>query len=276
MGVLNGIAGAVDGIQTVRTWSVQTGAETHALHASNTKRGPVRLEGNEDWSGSYSSYGHTPLALPGETFAFTGSFDGADGVVGSAVVDSAEITIDVEGKTPISHVVNFSGDGALAFGEAVAVDESDPDAFSPVGCKAALGTLIAEPVWTDLDNVRTMVISLSAANASYASSGSAGHMKRLVGNIDCTMSITVYEGDPTKVIAPNTHKAVRLYVTPTLYWEFLWAIFSEASGIEVDVEGGGMLGVTYNAGFNGWDTIAAALTEGHIKTPEAATWWPAA
>lgn len=277
MGILNGVLGAVDGIDTIRSWSVDTIADIQKLIASNTKGGPLRLPGNKDWSGNYTAYGHTPLKMPRDTFTFHGSLDGANGVEGAAIVESVEIAIDIEGGLPISHTVNFSAMAALDLNaEKVVGDAVDPAVFPAIQRKVEIGTVAAEPDWTDVDNVRTITLGFSAENPSYVSSGTEGHTKRLAGNIDGTLSFDVYEGDPGLLIPINTVKIVRVYVTSTLFWELKWMTFREASGIEVNREDGTLIGATLNADFNGFTEIAEVLTEGHIINPATETWWPAA
>jgi len=277
MGALNGIAGAVNGVNTVRTWDIATSADIQKLIASNTKGGPARLIGNEDWRGSYKAYGHTPILLPGYAGAFLGSFDGANGVSGDIVVDRATINIPIEAGGPIEHTVDFSGNGALDFGAAVVEDETDPEIYTSIGCKVMLGTVANPAVWTkEVDNVRAVSLVLNADNVKYVSSGTGGKTKRLPGNIDASLSISVYEGDPTEIIVPNTLWGVRLYVNATEYWELLWALFSEASGVEVDRESAAMIGATLNAAFNGYTKIQTVETEGHILDPASEAWWPTA
>lgn len=277
MGILNGILGAVDGIDTIRGWSVDTSADIQRLIASNTKGGPLRLPGNKDWGGNYNAYGHTPLKMPGSIFTFHGSLDGANGVEGSAIVESVEISIDIEGGLPISHVVNFAAMGVLDLNAVKAVSDAvDVAAFSAIQRKVMIGTVVAVPVWTEVPNVRTVTLGFSAENPSYVSSQTAGHTKRLKGNIDGSLAMTVYEGDPGLLIPANTVKAVRVYVTATLYWELYWMMFREASGIEANREDGSLIGATQNAEFNGFTDVAAVQTEGHIINPAVETWWPAA
>lgn len=277
MGVLSGIAGAVDGIGTIRTWSVETSAAIQRMIASNTKGGPIRLAGNKDWSGNYAAYGHTPLKMPGDIFTFHGSLEGAKGIEGSAIVEAAEIVIDIEGGLPIAHTVDFAAMGALDLAAEKAVSDSlDPAVFPAIGRKVQIGTVVADPDYSDIPNVRTITLRFSAENPSYVSSGTAGHLKRLKGNVDAGLSVSVYEGDAAALIAPNTLKAVKIFVTSTLFWELRWILFGEASGIEIDREGGALIGATLNGEFNGFTEIAEVMTEGYIKKPGAVGWWPAA
>lgn len=337
MGVLSGIFGAVDTIHTVRNWSVDSSADLQELVASNTKGMPIRLEGNEDWSGSFSCFGDVPVKMPGDSFLFTGSVDGENGCYGQAVVDSVEVSVDIEAGAPISHDVSFSGDGILTLGAAIADDTTVPEGVPSIGCKVLLGTVAAVPAWTELDNVRTIGLSFESANQAYVSSSTAGKTRRLIGNLNASVSVSLYEGDPTKIIVPNTLRGLRLFTnklyrvgtlvaesaTVTIsttglvagqsvagegipadtailsvgtgeivltkaatatgdktlnfhrFWEFNWIRFSEASGFEVDREGGALVAYSLSGGFSGFAQVGVTQTEGHIKRPDLTTWWPA-
>lgn len=276
MTVLSGIAGAVDAVNTVGRWEVATTADIQKYIASNTKKGPVRIDGNKDWNGSYQAYGATPVKMPGDAFTFTGSIDETDGATGLVIVDQAEITIDIETGAVISHVVSFSGNGALTLGAAAATDVTTPDNPTSIGCKVELGTMVAVPVYTELDNVRTITITFTAENPSYVASGDAGQTKRVAGNIDATIAISIYVDDPANIPAPNTWKMVRVFVAGLTHWEFHACIFGEASGIVCDREMGAIVECTLNLQYSGFSEVDAAMEEGHIKKPGGATWWPAA
>ncbi len=276
MGVISGIAGAVNGVSGMRNWSIMTSAEVQAYIASHTAGGTGRQIGNTDWSGSYGCYGHTPASLPGAALSFVGSIDGTNGAAGTAIVDSCDIECDIEASGLLSHTVNFSGNGALTLGAGVAADATTAIPGTAIGCKAAFGTLVAEPVWTDIVDVRNWKLSLSAANQEYVNSGTSGQKRRTAGNIDATISIAVHVDDLADLPVLNAIHAVRLYVSATLYWEILWGIVGEASDIQIDREGAAIVGATINLPWTGIATIAAAATKGSIKTPAGATFWPAA
>lgn len=276
MSVISGKSGAVDGAGTVRDWSVSSSADIQAYIASNTSGGTGRLAGNKDWSGSYKAYGHTPANLPGASFTFTGSVDGTNGVTGTARVDSVDIECDIEGGGIISHTVNFSSNGALTLGSAAATDATVAIPPSAIGCDVQLGTVASSPSWTPVTDVRSWTLTLTADNQSYVSSDTAGETKRNEGNLDATVSYSVYEGDPSGLPAVNSIAAIRLYTSASAYWELLWVMFGEASDIQTDIEGGSLVGATLNASMNAVATVGETDTVGTIKTPAEATIWPAA
>ncbi len=274
MSVISGKNGAVNGSSTVRTWSINSSADLQKFVASNTAGGAGRLDGNFDWSGSYAAYGHTPDVLPGEGFTFTGSLDGTNGVTGTAIVDTCEITIDIEAGGIIEHTVNFSSNGALTKGSAAATDVTVADPPSAIGCKIELGTVAASPVWSEVGDIRTITISLEADNQSYVSSSTASQTLRKAGNIDASISYTFYEGDPANFPAEGTVTAIRAYVTSVLFWEFKWMRFAEAGDIEGDIEGGGLVGASCNLNMAGVTNVAGTPTAGDIIKPDTNDFWP--
>lgn len=281
MAELNGLLGAVDAVNTVRNWKVSTQAALQAYVASNTKGVTGIEDGNKDWSGSYQSYGHTPVKLPGDALSFIGSLDGVKGVSGTAIVDSVEIVVNIESGEVINHTVSFSGNGALSLGVAAAITDSVlPAIYSSIGRKVEIAAPLAVPTFAELAHVRTVTIRLSAANTSYVSSATAGVVKRLKGNISGSVTISLFADDNilTNIasLVPNTEKFVRVYVTSTTYWEFKAIKFESLTDITIDREAAAMVGASITGQFTGFFRIAGTLTEGSIKVPATTTWWPAA
>jgi hypothetical protein len=276
MGVVSGIGGAVNGHSCVRNWSINYTSELAAYAASNTAGAQNNLLGNTDWSGSFGAYGHTPAVMPGEALSFTGSIDGTKGAAGTAIVDSVEITCDIEGGKPIEYTVNFSANGALTLGAAVAADSDLTTPPTSVGCKVATGTVIAVPVWSDMEDVRNWKLTISAVNSAYVSSSTSGGKRRKKGTLNLTFAIGVYSADFSALPAPNAIAAFRFYVAAASYWEVLWGIYADASGLQVDREGGGLVGATLNGRLRTQTLVGSTDTRGAIKKPGGTTWWPGA
>lgn len=280
--VIAGIKGVVNGVDTVRQWGISLGNELQAYVASNTKGGTGRVEGNNDWSGSYGAYGHTPAQMPGGTFTFLGEIGGGTTpnftqATGSALVDSVEITIPIEEGGIISHVVNFSSNGALTFPTGTITDAVVPNPPPSIGTKIESAELIATPVFTEIQDVRSVTITITASNPSYASSGTAGETKRVAGNIDCSVSFTQYEADWTLHPAPGVKKELKVFVDATTFWHFKWVEFGELSDLQVNRETADIIGATHNASMAGYANVppTPTATEGFIKKPDASTFWPA-
>jgi hypothetical protein len=278
MGVISGKGGAVDGSAEVRGWSINSEADLQAYVDSATKGGTARTAGNEDWSGQYQAYGHTPVRMPGTTFQFKGSIDGAVGVdsgAGGSIVDQVEIRIDIESGAIIEHTVQFSANAALAFGAAVAADASVPDPPTSIGCKIQTAEAVAAPSFADILDVRTITLTITSDNKMYVSSESAGQVKRVAGNIDFTVQFDVYVDDFSDAPAVNEVANLRLFVNATEFWDLKWVRYGESSDNDVQIEGADVVGATLNASMHGFANVDGDTpTEGFIKDPSGATFWP--
>jgi len=278
MSVLSGKLGAVNAVDTVRSWRISTSAALQAFIASNTNGMSGQAEGNVDWVGQYAAYGHTPLKMPGDTFTFTGSCDGAKGCFGPAIVDSAEVVIDIETGAVIAHTVNFSGTGALTLGAAVVADSEVPAIFSSIQRKVEMSAIAGAVAYTELAHIRTVTLRFSAANTAYVDSSTSGHVSREAGNLTVGLSLSVYEasGDLANLAAvlPNTWKKVRVYVTATEYWEFNACVFENATDFVIDREAATICGFTIGARFSGIYNDGTGLVIGSIVDPAESQWWP--
>ena len=289
MSVISGSQGLINAdasaVHHVRTWSIETKAELGRIVSTATDGGSQRIDGNEDWTGQYTAYGHTPAVMPGSSFAFEGAIEvptllTGHGVSGTALVESIEIAWDVEAAAPIGHTVNFGGDGALTLhaGDlSVAGDDTIPDEYPSKGCKIQLGDVSAMPSFSDITDVRTMTLTITRSSQSYVSTETAGKTRRIAGNAwDFTLSASVYQGRLDQLPQPNESKHVRMFVDGTQYWELKWAKFGEIGGVEVDVESEAIVGATISGQMSGIEKITATPTKGFIKTPAGTTLWPAA
>ena len=274
MTVLSGIGGKVDGIDTVRTWSINHVADLQAYIASNTKGGTSRLKGNLDWTGQYTAYGHTPVKMPGDIFTFIGSIDGSLGVTAQAMVEEVTIIWDIEAGNIIGHEVSFGGDADLVFGSASATDVTLPNVISSISTKLELSEALLTPAFSEITDIRTMTLTLTRSNQSYVSSSTSGITKRIKGNLDVSFSYTLYEATPASLILPNAVKHAKLYVDSSTFWELKWVRFGELSGLEVDIESGTLVGPTQNTDMEGFTDIAGVMTEGKIVKPDLGSVWP--
>lgn len=274
MGVISGIGGAVNGQHTVHKWAVNVLKTLIPYHASNTKKGTARIAGNGDWNGSFSGLGHSPAQFPGDEFTFTGSIDGTNGVTGAARCESTEIVIDIEGGNPIAFTISFSSNGALTRGAAAVTDSVVPDPPSSIGTKVELGTMVASPVFTELEDVRTVTLTFSKSLPEYASSGTAGETKRVDANLDFTIAIAVYTNDFSTLPDEGDERQCRVFVDATTFWDLKWIRIEELSDLDVDIEAGTPVGAIINAGMHGFANIVGTPTGGYIKDPAIATKWP--
>jgi hypothetical protein len=276
MSVLTGIGGAVNAVPGIADWEIQVSKDLKALATSGSKGAMLRVVGNKSWSGSYRVYLDQPLQLPGDAFTFLGSIDGTSGAAGTAIVDEVQVVADLEAANPVVSTVKFSSNGDLTLGANVATDTAAPTITDALGIKAATGTVVATPVWTDISDVRKWTLTLKTDNKQYVSSTTPGITKRKKGNIDASFTIDVYCSDFAVPPQPGDIKAVRLYSTAARFWEIYWGIFGELTGLKVDRETAALVGATCNGSLNGATVVGGAATVGHVTPPSTTVWWPAA
>lgn len=275
MSVLNGISGVVNGQHTIQKWSISSSADIQELFASNTLGGPIQLDGNEDWSGSFDAYGFQPVLVPGEFFTFRGSVDGTEGVkseASGAIVDTVVISGDIEGGKPISYVVNFSGSGTLTKDSVSASDVTTPEPMSAIACTASLQDVVEAAAASNMSDVRTFTITLSAANTAYNSSTTGGQTLRLAGNFSAQVSLSLYESDFDNVVDPNASYILRITEANGTFWQFETIKFSEASGFEVDREGAALIGYTAGGAFSGFTALPASSFFNAVAATTHGTW----
>lgn len=283
MSVITGIQGFVNDRECTRGWSINHTADLQPYVCSASQGGTGRVDGNKDWTGNYSAYGHTPDVMPGESFTFMGVVSGVAGPAtvgaeGTARVDQVEITWDIEAGAIIAHTVNFSSNGALSLG----VVDSSGHTESVPNPVTAVGTSIdffdedgASDSTLDALEVRTVTLTITCDNKSYVGSGTPGVTKRAAGNIDFTVSFTVYVDDFSDLPALNLVRELRINVDATNYWLLKWVMFGNNSGLEVDREGASLVGATCNGSMNGFTEVSGTPTVGEITGPGGSpAFWP--
>ncbi len=271
---LSGELGAVDGVHTVGLWQVTSTEDLKAIVASNTTNMPKRLAGNGDWSGRYEAWDGQPAVFPGAGFTFTGSINGSLGATGVAIVDSFELTIDVEAGEIVKHVVNFSSNGALTLGASVATDATVPDPDSSIDCKIESATPSATPSYAEIENITTITLRLTAANVAYRDSSTAGETKRLKGTYDANVSYTQNVATLATFLTKGSTHHLRVYVNATEFWLFNWMMIESVTDIECNVETNAVVKGTVNCAMTGYTDVAATPTEGVITQPTGGDFWP--
>lgn len=282
--VATGKYGAINGMSTVRQWSISDTGETKSYVASNTRGGTGRKRGNYDWSGNANCYGGLPAVLPGETLDFEGytapesGEEGGDGAVysGDAICDQVVITWNWTAADLLSHTVNFSGDGALANAVTAAIlDETFPDAPSIIEYPMFYGEIdAASGAFVELEEVQTATLTITTANQSYVNSSTDGNTKRKPGNVDWTLAVVLH--NDAGVHLPFTKGESYGFHLPvpdaTQPWVLHWGILREITGITIDRESGAMISCTCNFEMNGFDDENEEV--GVIETPDGAQYWP--
>jgi hypothetical protein len=267
LNVIGGKNGAVDAVNTVGMWTVTYEGNPFEYHASNTAGASGQLCGNKDWSGSYEMLGTAPITahMPGASFTFIGSVDGnsasaADkGCTGTARVDSIVVTAPIAAGGPVTTTVNFSANGALTVGTAIAVDTTVPQ---PPEAKLAFLDIGGATV----DGVQSITMTITADNKPYVS---GGETLRIEGNFTVTLSYDVLEGDYATLPAPGDELIVKFYVTASLFWHLKWMHVENLTDLKADIASNEIVGATVNTKFNGF--VSGVV--GWIDTPTPSDWW---
>lgn len=286
MGIRSGLQGLVadadsGNIACIRNWNLNASDELIEYACSATKGAKGRLRGNSDWSGDWSGYGAVPYGFPGDEITLDlgiqGSADAAKGYHGPAVITACEIEWDLEGGKPISHKVEFGGNGELEETIAdLADDESVPNPVPSRGTKLELWTVAASPALdVTLGDIRTVTLRFERdVQVAHPASGD-GWPTRVVGNLSASIAAATYFDDPADLPARGSIREVRLYYSATEYYKLKWMIFGEQSGITVDREGGAFVGVNIGASLVPYTQVSSTPTEGLIqvvKTPPITIW----
>lgn len=277
MGVLSGTAGAINGISHIFDWVISSSQDLAKIVASSTSGGSVRLAGNSDWQGAYVASGATPTHMPGEEFTFTGSIDGTNGATGVVLVSRVRISCPLKDGKEIIHTVEFASNGALSLGAAAATDVTKLAPLTSIGCKIKEGTVANPVVYTEVVDIEGWELEITADNAEYVSSSTAGGTRRLAGNIDFRVTVPRLLGDFADLPAVGSELALQLFVDGTTFWQLEWARVSGVSDLKVDVATREPIGATVEYEMNGVVTISGdpdVVTTGTIKNPATATWWP--
>lgn len=288
MGIHSGKSGVVDGVSTVRTWSITDSMATHEYVASNTLYGTGRRNGVEEWSGSYGIYGHTPPAMPGELAAFVGYTAPDDDSTGPGLryrgdhmVESLQVTWGWQGGDIISAVVNFKGHLGLTIDEpgAELLDLTVPRVPTSIGTKIQYSTDgVSFTEWT---NLLTAQLTLSCKLQEYVNSSSVvgGRLWKgqKSGPVDWTLSVTEQD-NRRNIMSKGDSLVFRLFVDDSEYFELKWGKVGEFTGITVDRETGAIIQQTVNVSMDGFDPSQVTYDPnsiGHVLLPDGTQWWPA-
>jgi hypothetical protein len=306
MGVHSGLFGVVNGRNTVRQWSIEDTQAAQKYVASNTKAGSGRRRGVRDWTGSFQQYGHTPIVMPGYTFAFQG-FTAPDndqqagtGTIysGTAMVTQVVVTWNWGSGEIINIQTDFGGHLTLtrSDGQAALSDLTTPVVpqicgtqirvisvkdDTPADVEGSLGDASdsgagGEDQWPNLE---TATLTITSDVKTYVNSSTGCWTGRTRGPIDFTLAVVEQEtkrsGGIHNAIQIEESLELKCFVTEDLYWHLKWAHIEGFTGISVNPETGDIISRTVNMGMDGIDPDGAKGT-GFIKTPGGATFWPLA
>jgi len=289
MSVHSGKFGTINGIPTVRVWSVNDDQALAKGVASNTSFGPFRRKGVEEWNGNFTQYGKQPTVMPGAAFNFVGytapdNDAGGNGIKYAGVAYSKQVTIvwNFSGGEMINIATDFDGHLNLTtqgVSGAVVLDNSTPVIPPIVDGKVQYST--DGVTWLDWIDVSQATLTIMNEIQEYVDSSTivadtgVNHLwkGRKAGNMDATLSVVENNTDRSR-FKKGDDLAIRLYVDTSLFYEAFWFQVEKVSSIQVDRESGKIIQQTVNLGFNGVKTSDASA--GHIKLPDTTTWWPVA
>jgi len=283
MGLHSGKWAAVNGISTVRSWSINERQAPARGIASNTGMAPVRKKGVFSWDGSYNAYGATPAAMPGQLFNFVGYGAPDDDVSGNGqryegngMVSGISLTWDWASGGFIGHTVNFAGDMALAkTSGALPVDATAPDMPTIALCKIQTGS-VAETGYTDIPNVTNVTLNISCAlqaavNSSTIVGGKLWTAQKS-GPIDWSLTIAQQDNDRLASIPFDIgdNRSIKIFTDASLFWLLKWGHCRGFEGLTADRESGALLARTINFDMTAVDTADL----GTVTDPSGTEWWP--
>lgn len=291
MGVHSGRYATVNGLSTLRNWSVNDSQNLAKAVASNTAFGTESGRGVEDWTGSVQVYGRQPTKMPGDTFAFVGyeaPNNDAGGVgmrySGTAIITQLVANWNWSSAEFLNYQLDFGGHLALVGADgAFPPDLSIPVFQSPSGLKPLYSvdfganfvewTDVATAVWTLTNSVQTYVNSSSYV-ADSPGPGGRVWTGRKPGNIDWTLAITEHNGDRTR-FKKGDQLAIKLPVGPAsspTYWLLKYGRVKDFTNIVLDREGAKIIQQTVNLDMSGVREDTGAL--GIIQMPDTSVYWP--
>lgn len=277
---ISGRFGAVDTFSTVYGWTLEETQNDVPTAASNSRAGTLRRASTRDWTGAITMGGAEPAYYPGQEFTFSGYIGPNSGVqfgagyvyTGQALVESIEITWDWEGGTPLRHVVNFGGHGALSNSIDNPIEDLTNPVMPPV-CPTFIewGDSESEIVWTDLSNA---TLTLTNQLQTVVDSSTNCWTERYAGILDWTLSLTSnnVSRDAGDVPDLGDSERILIYDDATSFWELEKGFIISRPGNNVSVEDGAMV-------TNSWEIGMQADDGGGIGTvtaPDATVVWPAA
>lgn len=286
MGLHSGKFGVVNGASTVRNWSITDSESLQAYVASNTLFGTGRRRGVQEWSGSYSFYGHTPPVMPGDLFSFLGYTAPNDDVSGTgmrysgqAMCENVNVNWSWQDGAIINGDVNFQGHLGLTSEDGAEIT----DETVPVVPLIALGKIEYSKddgsTWTEWTNLLSASLTLSCSVQAYVNSStvvsSALTTGRKSGPFDWTLAVT--EQDVRRDhLSKGESIVLRLWVDTSQYWELMWGKVGEFTGLTVDRESGAIMQQTVNISMDGFDPDEStyANSYGHVLKPDGTEWWP--
>lgn len=284
MGVHSGRWGVVNGVSTVRNWSVQDSHNAAPAIASNTGFGVARRPAIHDWSGNFSVFAPLPPAYPGEAINFIGYMapdDNISGVgqryFGTALISQAVLSMNWSGGENIGWGLDFGGHLELENANASAeiLDSTAPSIYPIAGAYVEYSTDgVSWSTWTDVATLQlTLLCSLQTFVNSSTYVGSKLWTGRRAGNMDWNASITEHNVDRLRFQkGQQIWLRLHLNASGSYFWELKFGLIRDFTGIQVNRESGAIIQQTVNVDMNANSVDDGEL--GHVKRPDSVIWWP--
>jgi hypothetical protein len=289
MAIFNGYYGHIskDGsaLSCIQEWSVTETSSQASSTCSSTQGAMIRSAAKVSWSGSYKARGAIPAILPGAlgvpavfVGAMTGSGEAAVGVSGTIECSSVTINIPVEAGEHITHTVNFVGTGQLTHGTVTCPADtgSTPGQLSAVGLIAEVAPGPAFTEFTEIADIRSMSLTLTAETKSANSSTTGIYSVQGAFGIDASATIEAYAQDDDGVASfpePGLPYALRLYVNATEFWLLNYVICASRNP-NINIAGREYVGASMSFDWTGFLDISGTPTQGEITDPTPTTLWP--
>ena len=271
MTVIAGKAAYINGVHCLVNWAATEDVALERYAASCTNGGTAAADGNVNWSGTASGVGGTPALLPtGSDFTFKGVIDNtvSDNLVMDGIirVSECQIQIPVAQGGPIRWNATWGAQGLLTEGTVGAADTIGPEPdMAKNGAIRIAANFAAIGTPTVINAIQNITLTFRRPENTYVD---AGVMKRLTSNLEGDLSFELFERTMVNSLyAKNTLGIVRVYVTPTTYWE-LSVKFGTKGPITIDNATNQPVGYTVNAMWT--SVVATALNtnlSGWIKNP---------
>lgn len=289
MGVHSGKWAVLNGISTVRNWSIN---DTQALFkgvASNTGFGTATRQAVEDWTGNFAVFGHTPPVMPGDLISFLGYTapdNDSSGVgwtySGQALITQLALTWNWTPGEVLSQAIDFGGHLALTpnAGASQITDTSAADLplVAVTSIQYSLDNGSTWVNWTTNSGVLQAVLTITTAPQVYVDSSTIVSERIWTGRkksiFNWTLAVTEHEIDRTR-FTKGQQMLLRLFVDSTHYWELKWGKISGFSGIQVNAETGAIIQQNVDVEMNMSDDGIVSSTPGvlgHILKPDTTLW----
>ena len=286
-GPYGGKRAVVNGMSTVRDWSINDAHDIKKYVASNTHFGQGSRPGVQSWDGSFQHYGHTPVVMPGDLFSFLGYFgNGGPGprYAGDAMCEQVVVNWNWGSGDILNTQVQFKGHLDL--------DEQGGDGGQPLD--QSVPTVPMVPctkieysidggAFEEWDNLVSAALTLTCALQSYVNSSTVvtvgGNCRLWTGQVagPIAWSLAVTEQDVQRdLFIKGQSVDWKLYVTDVLFWRLRWGMVRDFTGLQASAETGAIIQQTCNVDMDGFDPTAGsyAASTGYIKKPDGTTWWP--